>query len=155
MLPIRREAPHFVCDAWDLPGSACFTVSLTANGLPALLKPQCSPHGAFFVASDRLSRMFGVGWLLLVLTVCNVPVSRPRRRFNDGLIVHLLFQQRPGHGRIDRDVILPIEDLVVTDDTKAFDDSLIILNFDPGTEESAAFLFWRIIHHTGLSQASL
>src|SRR5690606_961768 len=81
---------------------------------------------------------------LLILDRIDIPHRRPRLGGHLRLVIHLLLQQRPRHGRVDGDVVLAVEDLVVTDDPEPELAPFLILDLHPGAEEHPALLLRQI-----------
>src|SRR5690606_21359112 len=90
---------------------------------------------------------------LLIFDGVDVPHGGPRLGGDLGLVVHFLFQQRPGPRRVDGNVIPAGKDPVVADNAES--ELLALLTFDihPGAEEHLALLLEPVVHYLEVFQA--
>src|SRR5690606_39123974 len=103
-------------------------------------------------ARQRLSSSGCPSSALRILDRIAIPHRRPRLGGHLPLVIPLLLQQRPRHGRVDGDVVLADEDLIVTDDPQPELSPFLILDLHPGTEEHPALLLRPVIHHLQVFQ---
>lgn len=95
--------------------------------------------------------MAGIGdGLARVTDVVDIPADVTDWRAHDGFVADLFLEQGAGHGGVDGDVILALEDLVIADDAKALGLALVVLHLDPGTEEDLALLSGGVIDNPQL-----
>lgn len=83
--------------------------------------------------------------LLEVFDLVDVPPGYISLGVDDGSIAHLFFQPGAGHRDVNGYIVLATENFVITDDTKAFYITIVILHLDPGTKEYFTFLLGSII----------
>lgn len=138
-------------------GAGCEHYMGSGSGMPPRLKRRLSyPVGgharSILASSADLAVWAGTG-LFGIADLIDVPAGVTDWRMYYGLVPHLFLEQGAGHGGVDGDVILALEDLVIADDAKALGLSLLIFHLDPGTEKDLALLGGGVVDDPQLLEA--
>ncbi|AJR07183.1 hypothetical protein H744_2c0447 [Photobacterium gaetbulicola Gung47] len=77
---------------------------------------------------------------LSVADTVDEPFFFARWRIDFDVVIDFFFQQRPGHGGVNRNIVVAAVDLIRADNAERFGFAFVVLDFDPGTEEHLAVL---------------